>query len=318
MTRLTLLLLAVAALAVGCGSMCGAVGCGSMCGVELPPGYPPGIGGTTGTGGAVDPGDAGAAGVVQEPTARCQFREVTASTERAVRRIQQRVIGGDEADLAQYTGLCSLQDIIGRHYCSCTVLAPGWVLAAGHCQPEPHERVVAGRANLNTTLGQVRRVSRVLEHELYEHWSEGYDLILVQVNEPFVGIEPIPLSGVSVPGAPVYIAGWGRTCSACPTSPVLLEAEATLLSRLQCQLSYPGSITHSMLCASAPGRDAAPGDSGGFLGQYIGGVFAQVGVGSWGRACTAADPGGDPDATCVGVYANLAGEVDGIRACIQE
>ena len=72
-----------------------------------------------------------------------------------------------------------------------------------------------------------------------------------------------------------------------------------------------------MVCAVGAGSDAAPGDSGGFLGQYIDGVFSQVAVVSWGRPCTAADPGGNPTGTCVGVYANLAGEVAGIHACIR-
>jgi hypothetical protein len=155
-------------------------------------------------------------------------------------------------------------------------------------------------------------------HELYEDWSEGRDLALVRIEDPMLGIMPIPLSVKAIVGDTVHVAGYGRTCSNCATSPVLLEnANAmSLISHSVCSLYYPGSITPSMLCARSAGSDAAPGDSGGFLGQEIGGVLHQIGVVSWGRDCTAADPGGNPTETCVGVYANLAGEVAGIQTCI--
>lgn len=257
----------------------------------------------------------GAAGTPSEPTARCQFREVRA-TARAEREVEARVINGEPADLAQYTGLCSLQDG-GSHFCTAELVDSNWLLTAGHCAPRVGDTAVCGCADLRSATCQRRAVAAGYLHELYVDWSEGHDWALAWVKDAFVGLEPIPLSDVSTPGAPAYVAGWGRTCSTCPTSPVLLEAELTLTTQLACSLAYPGAITDSMVCASAPGRDAAPGDSGGFLGQYVGGVFAQVAGVSWGRPCTAADPGGNPTGTCVGVYASLRGEVDGIQACVR-
>ncbi len=114
----------------------------------------------------------------------------------------------------------------------------------------------------------------------------------------------------------MVVAGFGRTCSTCPTSQILLEADLTLLTQPACEAAYPGAITESMVCAIGLGKDAAPGDSGGFLGQVIGGVLHQIAGVSWGPECLAADPGHNPTETCIGVYASLRGEVAGIRACI--
>jgi secreted trypsin-like serine protease len=231
-----------------------------------------------------------------------------------------RIINGQKADMGQYPGLCALRSANGAARCTAELIAPNWALTAGHCQPENGQLLICGCADLRSSECQRRTVATGYLHELYEDWSEGHDLALVRIADPMLGIMPIPLSGESVVGSPVHVAGYGRTCSNCATSPVLLENgnPMTLISNAVCSLYYPGSITHSMLCARSAGSDAAPGDSGGFLGQEIGGVLHQIGVVSWGRDCTAADPGGNPTETCVGVYGSLAGEVDGIRACIQE
>jgi hypothetical protein len=284
-----------------------------------PPPEPPSTGGApvvdAGTGGAAAAGTGGQAGD-PGPVARCQFREVRAMA-RALRSETPRVIHGQEADLAQYTGLCSLQSVSGHHFCTAELLAPEWLLTAGHCMPPSAGDVaVCGCADLQSSDCRVSRVAMGYVHEQYSAWYEGHDLALVRVVDAFDGIEPVPLSDVSLPGEAAYVAGWGVTCSTCGTSQYLLEAELRLLTNGGCSVEYPGSITDSMVCAIGVGSDAAPGDSGGFLGQYVDGGFVQVGVVSWGRACTAADPGHDPLETCVGVYARLAGEVAGIQACI--
>lgn len=293
-----------------------------MCDTKEPPQTPTEPGGTGGapvvdagsTGGAA-PATGGAAGAVE---ARCQFREIRASAIRGLTGGRNpRVINGEDADLAQYPGLCSLQTPWGSHYCACTVLTPRWVLTAGHCQPALGDHISAGCADLRTNECQQRRVVQGLEHEQYTDWSEGHDFALARVDEPFLGVMPIPLSAVAVAGRAATVVGWGRTCTTCPTSPILQEAELSLLSQHACEVAYPGSITDSMVCAAAFGRDAAPGDSGGFLGQEIGGELVQVGVVSWGRQCKAGDPGEDPKQTCVGVYARLDGEVPGIQACVE-
>jgi secreted trypsin-like serine protease len=273
----------------------------------------PFTGGSPGTGGAVT---------------RCGFTEVRAVARADRRALQPRVINGTPAEPGTLGFLVSLQSASGSHYCTGELVAPDWVLTAGHCLP-PYagDKVVAGKHDLRAPGGQTRSISRALRHEGYVDWSEGHDLALLELSAPVEGIEPVQLSSTArppVPGVRALLAGWGRTCSTCPTSPQLLVSSMadgkglTLLDQLSCRLAYPGSITNSMVCASGPGEDAAPGDSGGFLGQSLGGSLTQVAVVSWGRPCRAADQGQDPKQLCVGVYASVSDDNASIRACINQ
>lgn len=74
-----------------------------------------------------------------------------------------------------------------------------------------------------------------------------------------------------------------------PYSPVLLEATVNLQSDLQCIQAYSTHVdTLSTLCASAPGKDACYGDSGGPLfAKLPDGGFIQYGIVSSGDGCAA-------------------------------
>jgi len=315
-TRLLLVLTALVALL------------GAYC--QTPP-TPPGPGGGTGgeaaatpavggTGGWEDPFTGGTPGT-GGATAQCTFTEVRTVARVDRRGTEPRVINGYPAADGTLQFMVSLQSVIGSHYCSGELVAPRWVLTAGHCLP-PYagDQVVAGKHDLRASGGQTRRILRALRHEQYVDWSEGHDLALLELAEPVTGIEPVRLASPLVPpvaGRAALVAGWGRTCSSCATSPVLLVGDLELMTRSACRLAYPGSITDSMLCAQGAGVDAAPGDSGGFLGQSLGGELTQVAAVSWGVPCQAADPGQDPKQECVGVYAAVADEYPGIQACIR-
>jgi endopeptidase E len=274
-----------------------------------------------GSGGWEDPFTGGSATV-------CPFVEVP-----AVRRLVRsapvpRVINGEEAAPGTMLWMASYQYASGSHRCSGSLVAPGWVLTAGHCLP-PHvgDRVVVGRQDLRGDDGQVRGVKRALRHKLYVDWSEGHDVALLELDAPVLNIAPVRLASPLTPPVAdqlALLAGWGRTCSTCPTSPKLLvspmdpERALSVLDYASCRMAYPGDITDDMLCTEGPGVDAAPGDSGGFLGQFLGpdGLLMQVADVSWGRPCRAADPGENPVQTCVGVYASLMEKYEGIHNCI--
>jgi secreted trypsin-like serine protease len=168
----------------------------------------------------------------------------------------------------------------------------------------------------------VTAVAHVYRHERYQHWSKGPDLCLLRLRDAVTGIATVQLAdsattatryvgsdGVSWRGGDAQASGWGRTCNDCPTSPVLLEAAVQLLTPQDCQAWY-SIANETMLCGLAPGRDAAPGDSGGGLYQTLpDGRIVLAGVVSFGGGC-------DTEQTCVGAYAAVPPEADGIRTCI--
>lgn len=43
-----------------------------------------------------------------------------------------RIVGGEEADISDYGWQVSLQ-ANGAHYCGGSIISPEWVLTAGHC-----------------------------------------------------------------------------------------------------------------------------------------------------------------------------------------
>jgi secreted trypsin-like serine protease len=234
--------------------------------------------------------------------------EVKAGPRAVARKLRDRIIGGKPGS---YSWAGSLQ--AGGHYCTGELVAQSWVLTAAHCcgSDTVGDRVVAGRVDLrDQAVGQVTAVAAVYKHEDYATWQKGPDLCLLRLRDPVVGLQPVELADFVVPWGDGVVSGWGRTCETCPTSPVLLEAAVQVLSPDDCRRYY-SIVNDTMLCAQAPGRDAAPGDSGGMLLQTApNGQLVQVGVVSYGRSCSTTD------SRCVGAYAELPSQKAGILACI--
>lgn len=292
MTR-TILLWLLALLAVGCTRSCS----------EYVPEQPPGTGGQPGTGGV---SSGGAAGVGGQGTggelARCEFVDASDLAVRAAEEVKPRVVGGRPAS---HPWCVSLQR--GGHRCTGSLLSPAMVLTAGHCTMREGDQVVAGcpdRSDL--TACQVRTVVRVLVHERYEYWRNGYDLSLVLLDRPVVGLQQATLAASLRYEASAWVSGWGRTCPDCPTSTKLLEAELSLVRASDCRFQ----MNPTQICATAIGADAASGDSGGPLMQAgPDGKLEVVAVVSGGTDCY-------PGERCDGIYTGTVGLRAGIRACI--
>ncbi|MFF6784015.1 trypsin-like serine protease [Streptomyces sp. NPDC012510] len=225
------------------------------------------------------------------------------------------VIGGHPVEISQapWTVALSSRDRFGGtragQFCGGVVVGRSTVLTAAHCLGEdvlggpperlPDLRVIAGRAELQSTEGAEIPVSRTRVNPEYDPRTNAGDFALVTLASPLPKSSVIEVAGAGdsayVPGSPAAVYGWGDTSGAGDYARSLRAVPVKVLADAVCERAYPGSaegryLPGSMVCAGRQngGRDACQGDSGGPLvarGRLIGLV-------SWGSGCgLAGSPG---------------------------
>ncbi|AXJ02235.1 Por secretion system C-terminal sorting domain-containing protein [Cyclonatronum proteinivorum] len=226
-----------------------------------------------------------------------------------------KIVGGEDADIADYPWTVALVTAGGSQYCGGTVIDEEWILTAAHCIGSS-AFIRAGVTNKNDTSGQDRQAVQIINHPEYVSVTQGRDISLLRLGEPLdlsdpnVAIAPIStemhnLLGFEDEGVPSIITGWGRLFSGGPAPDILQWAEVPIVSNEQAQVGYPNVvITDDMIAAGLWGEggvDACQGDSGGPLvvpddSSPVGYVVA--GITSWGTGC--AGP------THMGMYARVS------------
>ena len=99
-----------------------------------------------------------------------------------------RIINGDSVEPNAYPWLVSLRLLTNAHFCAGALVAPNFVLTAGHCIQHLNKHqlfVVAGKANIRETIypQDIFYVSSIYTHPQYTTFlPNGYDLALLRLN----------------------------------------------------------------------------------------------------------------------------------------
>jgi len=223
------------------------------------------------------------------------------------------VVGGRDAAPGAYPAVAEIR--FGSSFlCTGTLIAPRWVLTAGHCSSITGAAVASPAAwppqlidvrigSVTPRAGERARVRRVVIQPNYL-LNIGYDIALLELS---TASRKTPARVVGAGGAALWapgtletIVGFGVTEEGGDLPDTLQEAQVPITTDAYCADAYDDFDATTMVCAGFPegGVDTCQGDSGGpMFGRDATGTLKVVGATSWGEGC--ARPGKP------GVYARV-------------
>jgi trypsin len=237
------------------------------------------------------------------------------------------VVGGKPAAPGTFPYVANIL-IGGAFGCTGTLIAPQWVITAGHCGsvsgaadvptpvawPAAFYTVQLGSVYADGTGAETHSVTQVVVDSDYIVTNGvGNDVTLLKLDKPSA-IGPMKIAATAdkpswAAGVLATIAGFGTTSENGDAPAQMQYAQVPITTDAYCASAYPNGLTpndggfdaSTMICAGYPqgGTDTCQGDSGGpLLVTVPGGALRLVGATSFGDGCAEA---GKP-----GVYAKVA------------
>ena len=221
------------------------------------------------------------------------------------------IVGGTNAPAGKYTSVAEIT--FGFSFlCTGTLIAPNYVLTAGHCgsvtgaavgSPAgwPAAAIDVRIGSNKSGQGELVPVSQVIVHPNYLA-NIGYDITLLKLSRNSVNAPSKVANDASLwsAGTLEKIVGWGATSEGGSTPSTLQEAQVPITTDAACSNAYSDFDAQTMVCAGYPqgGVDTCQGDSGGPMFGTAATGLKVVGATSWGEGCARPNK--------PGVYARVA------------
>lgn len=209
--------------------------------------------------------------------------------------VGNRVVGGVQATPNSWPWQVSLQ-VGGRHTCGGSIVAPQWILSAGHCfgsfRNPSQWTVVAGEHDLRRASGreQLRHVERIISHPWYRGGISPNDMVLMKLSAPLqynAAVQPVCLPQANwaddVYQRNCMLTGWGLTKGPQDMTK-LQQVDGPIVGHSSCRRVWGRQIVENHICFGTGLKGGCMGDSGGpLVCRSNDGRWTQVGVVSWGN-----------------------------------